>query len=196
MSATLIANVIQQLPVPVRTHFRAFSVPASVHADRYSRPASQFGPERRREVRYATCDAVEVSVLDVPGFQVRGVLRDVSKNGLRVELGLPVEPGARLRIVLRDRAIIFAAACYCRNTGRSFQVGAAIKGVYHPKSTGEPIGTDLLLPSGVWHDEPASTPGTGKPQPNRDLAQAIIDDHMSAGATGSHRMPPFSDAGV
>jgi hypothetical protein len=130
----------------------------------------------------------------VPGFQVRGVLRDVSKNGLGVELGLPVDPGARLRIVLHDRAIIFAVASYCRNTARSFHVGAAIKGVYHPKGTGEQIGTDLLLPSGVWQDEPVSTPGAGKSQPCRDLALSIIDDHMWARAT--HRMPPMPYAGV
>jgi hypothetical protein len=196
MSATSTASFIQQQQVALRVRFRAFCDQTDVQADRYSRPEPKFGPERRCETRYATCDAVDVSVLDVAGFQVRGVLRDVSKNGLRVELGLPVDPGARLRIVLHDRAIIFAVACYCRNTARSFHVGASIKGVYHPKGTGEQIGTDLLLPSGVWQDEPVSTPGAQNCQPCRELAKSIIGDHMLAGASGSRTMSPLLEAGL
>jgi hypothetical protein len=196
MSTTSTAVIIEQQPSPVRVHFRALSV----QTEKPSHPADASGPERRREARYATCDAVEVSVLDVAGFQVRGVLRDVSKNGLCVELGLPVEPGARLRIVLHGRAIIFAVARYCRSTARSFQVGAAISGLYHPKGTGEPVGADLLLPSGVWRNVPVSIPGAEKCQECRDLAQAIIDDHASVGAGSSLRwqlrLPPLPDAGA
>jgi hypothetical protein len=196
MSAT--STDIQQPADPTATHFHAFSVQANPQPDRDSGPYAKFGTERRRDVRYATCDAVEVTVLDASGFQIRGVLRDVSKNGLRVELGLPVDPGARLRIVLRDRAIIFAVACYCRIAARSFHVGAAINGVYHPKGGVEPIGTDLLLPSGVWHDAAASSAVAGESERYRSVARAIIDDHVPAGACASYswqlRLPPLSDA--
>jgi PilZ domain len=190
-------SMIQQQGVHTETHFHTFSVQTNRQPDQEFYSNAKVATDRRRDVRYATCDAVEVTVLDAAGFQIRGVLRDVSKNGLRVELGLPVDPGARLRIVLRDRAIIFAVACYCRTAARSFHVGAAINAVYHPKGGSEPVGTDLLLPSGIWQDEAGSSAVAGASDPYRCVARAILDDHVSARASGSQRwqlrMPPLAD---
>jgi PilZ domain len=141
-------------------------------------PDSNPGAERRREPRYATYDAVEVSVLGLAGFQIRGVLRDVSRNGLRVEVGLPVDPGAHLKISLCDRAIIFAVACYCRRTRGSYHVGAAIRDVYHPKSGGSDSGTALPLDSDFRPAGSISSAEAGKAQEYRSLAKAIVDEHV------------------
>lgn len=155
-------------------------------------PDSNPGAERRREPRYATYDAVEVSVLGLAGFQIRGVLRDVSRNGLRVELGLPVDPGAHLKISLCDRAVIFAVACYCRRTRGSYHVGAAIREVYHPKGGALDSGTALPLDSDFWPSGAISIAEAGKAQECRTLAKAIVDDHVVVVHSGrSHfRLPP------
>jgi len=84
------------------------------------------GREKRREHRYATCDPVSVVLLDYAGLRVPGVLRDVSKSGFRVEIGLPVHQGAKLKLGLHDQ-IIFAVARYCRRTADTYQVGAFIE---------------------------------------------------------------------
>lgn len=87
------------------------------------------GPERRREHRYVTCDPVNVVLLDCMGLRVSGVLRDVSKSGFRVEIDLPVQKGARLKLTLHNQ-IIFAGARYCRKTADTYQVGASIEWIY------------------------------------------------------------------
>jgi hypothetical protein len=89
--------------------------------------------EKRREARYETCEAVEVSILDGENRRLRGILRDVSRSGLRVELSQPVNPGARLEVVLYNRAIIFGEARYCRASIDSYHVGMAISDIYDPK---------------------------------------------------------------
>ena len=160
-------------PPRLRTQFRLASEPAAVPQDREQKAVPDFGPERRREVRYPTCDAVEVSALDVAGFQVRGVLRDVSRNGLCVELGLPVDPGARLHIALRDETIILAAVCYCSKTAGSYRVGAVIKGVY--QSSHANSGAPRKVHCNIWRVDP-DTAGLGNPHQNHELARAIVND--------------------
>ena len=92
---------------------------------------ANFECEKRKEVRYTTSDPAEISVLDVPGLQVQGVVRDVSKSGLRVEIPLAVSRGTRLKVFLYKRAIVFAVARYCRRTGDTYQVGAEIESIYY-----------------------------------------------------------------
>jgi PilZ domain len=89
--------------------------------------------EKRREARYETCEAVEVSILDGENRRLGGILRDVSRSGLRVELSQPVKPGAHLEVVLYNRALIFGEARYCRASIDSYHVGMAIKDIYDPK---------------------------------------------------------------
>jgi hypothetical protein len=91
--------------------------------------------EKRREARYETCEAVEVCILEVESQPLRGILRDVSRSGLRVELSFPVEAGAHLEVFLANRAIIFGEARYCRRSAHSYQVGVVIDDIYYPKSS-------------------------------------------------------------
>jgi hypothetical protein len=98
-------------------------------------PSSSESPfvEKRREIRYATCEVVDICILEMAGLRLAGILRDVSKNGLRIELSMPLHAGARLEIVLRNHAIIFGEARYCRLGGDAYQVGVVIEDIYYPK---------------------------------------------------------------
>jgi hypothetical protein len=89
--------------------------------------------EKRRETRYEICEEVEVSILEMPVRCMPGVLRDVSRSGFRIELTEPVVAGARLEVVLRNQAIIFGEARYCRNSAGTYQVGVVIEDIYYPK---------------------------------------------------------------
>jgi hypothetical protein len=91
--------------------------------------------ERRTEFRYTTSDPVDVAPLEMPGLQVSGILRDVSKSGLRIELAVAVSAGARLKVSLHKRTIMFVVVRYCRKTGDAYQVGASIEHVYYPSTT-------------------------------------------------------------
>jgi len=100
--------------------------------------------EKRKEKRFETCEVVEVCVLEMASPEMtsqemasqrlHGILRDVSRSGLGLELSLPVNPGASLEIVLSNRAIIFGEVRYCRQQVPSYQVGVAIEDIYYPKS--------------------------------------------------------------
>jgi PilZ domain len=87
--------------------------------------------EKRREIRYPTHDVVEVCILEMGRQRLAGVVRDVSRNGLRIELRMPLSKGARLEIVMTNRAIIFGEARYCRRTVDTYQVGVVIEDVYY-----------------------------------------------------------------
>jgi hypothetical protein len=102
------------------------------------------GAEQRREARYPTCEVVEVALIEEAGLQLTGVLRDVSKNGLRVELRVPVPAGAHLKVAIGGRAVIFAVTRYCHPTLDTFHVGAVIEEVYYPNSNF--AGSDAYAP--------------------------------------------------
>jgi hypothetical protein len=129
--------------------------------------------EKRREVRYATCEVVDICILEMAGLRLAGILRDVSKNGLRIELSMPLNAGARLEVVLRNHAIIFGEARYCRLGGDAYQVGVVIEDIYYPKRA--PANSQL------WIDRYVSTnfeePSTG----NRDdlMATEVLGEHLS-----------------
>jgi hypothetical protein len=154
-------------------------------AERFSaRPAAWSGPERRRETRYETCDPVQVYLLDLAGLQIPGVIRDISKSGLRVEIGFPVVAGARLKIRLRSH-VIFGEVRYCRESGDAWQAGVAIDDVYF-----SPNGA---CRAGAQPDAPR--------QASHALARLIVDDHLYAACddfveSHRHRMPPVSNDGV
>jgi PilZ domain len=136
--------------------------------------------ERRREARYATCEAVEVCILDVESQPQRGILRDVSRSGLRIELSLPLGAGAHLEVVLVDRAIIFGEARYCRRSAHAYQVGVVIEDIYYPKSG----------PAG----HAADSAETLRPA-RRDLPQTVFSRRqflrrpIALELTGSHASP-------
>ena len=90
--------------------------------------------EKRRETRYAICEPVEVYLLDMNNLRLTGMLRDISKSGMRIELDMPVKAGDRVEILLQNKAIVFAEVRHCRRTGESYQVGTVIDDVYYPKA--------------------------------------------------------------
>jgi hypothetical protein len=100
--------------------------------------------EKRRETRYEICEAVEVSILEMPVRCTPGVLRDVSRSGFRLELSEPVVEGARLEVVLRNQAIIFGEARHCRHSAGTYQVGVVIEDIYYPK----PVSATNILEDG------------------------------------------------
>jgi len=131
----------------------------------FAKAGPNLGRENRKEVRYPTCDAAEISLLNLPGLQVRGIVRDVSKNGLCIELVLPVNIGERLKISLPKRAIVFAVARHCRQRRNKYQVGAEIESVYYPNQTAAaPIQPDSQESGLELHQ----------------LARSIVQHHTSA----------------
>jgi hypothetical protein len=102
--------------------------------------------EKRRETRYEICEAVEVSILEVPSRRLLGVLRDISRSGFRVEISEPLVAGARLEVVLRNQAIIFGEARYCRQSVGTYHVGAVIEDILYPKP---------LSVTNIHEDEPS-----------------------------------------
>jgi hypothetical protein len=90
--------------------------------------------EKRREARYPTCDPVEVYLLDMNNLRLSGTLKDISKNGMRLELDMPLKVGDRLEVVVRNKAIVFAEVRHCRRMGESYQIGILIDDVYYPKA--------------------------------------------------------------
>ncbi|HEX5227886.1 MAG TPA: PilZ domain-containing protein [Bryobacteraceae bacterium] len=89
--------------------------------------------ERRREPRYAANEIVEVQVIGAPGGRFRGVILDVSRSGLRIEVGKPLAKGAHVEIVLSSRAILFGEARYCISRNKLYQVGVEIESLYFAK---------------------------------------------------------------
>ena len=67
--------------------------------------------ERRREHRYPACEIVEVQIIGASGGRFGGMLLDVSRSGLKIEVGKPLSQGAHLEILLPsldDRSIPLA----------------------------------------------------------------------------------------
>lgn len=86
--------------------------------------------ERRREPRYPACEIVEVQVIGASGGRFPGTMLDISRSGLKIEVGKPLSQGAYLEILLPTRAIIIGEARYCRSKNRLYHVGVKIEGVY------------------------------------------------------------------
>lgn len=134
---------------------------------------ANFGQEKRKDPRYATCDIAEVSLPHMAGLRLHGTVRDVSRNGMCVELHLPVSVGSRLKISLCKKAIVFAVARYCRQTKNTYQVGVEIENVYYPGCT-----TISTLPL-----EPLDSPSA-----QRSLARSIVLHHTAYSAGDPDRL--------
>jgi hypothetical protein len=90
--------------------------------------------EKRSETRYETCEPVDLYLLDMNNLRLSGMLRDISKNGMRIELDMPLKPGDRIEVLLRNKIIVLAAVRYCRRTGEFYQVGSVIDDVFYPRA--------------------------------------------------------------
>ena len=148
--------------------------------------------EKRREARYETCDAVEVCILEVESQPLRGILRDVSRSGLRVELSFPVEAGAHLEVFLANRAIIFGEARYCRRSAHSYQVGVVIDDIYYPKSSPEETAHDKQRRQTVrqpWFERRADMLGPGCHTQTMVSQRKFFGYPKAQGLTGTHVSP-------
>jgi len=91
------------------------------------------GLERRKEIRYPTYDPVLVRLS--PGRAcVPGTILDISRSGLRVEIGPPIRRGSRLEIILASRAVIFGTVRYCRRVADAHHAGVLIEHVVDVKA--------------------------------------------------------------
>src|SRR5882724_549403 len=94
--------------------------------------------EKRKEARYPTNDAAEVRVLPSNGETVAATIIDISKSGLRLELGRTLLKGRRLEITISPRKlVIFGEVRYCRRVGGVYQAGVLIEGVVSPDQDAE-----------------------------------------------------------
>jgi len=102
--------------------------------------------EKRREKRYAICEYVEVCLLDMNNLRLNGMLREISKNSMQIELDMSLKTGDRLEVLLQSKAIIFAEVRYCRRSGEFYRVGSVIDDIYYPRAA---------APSRISKDSPA-----------------------------------------
>jgi len=86
------------------------------------------GLERRTEVRYQTYDPAQVR-LSPGGDCVPGTILDISRSGLRIELGEPIRRDTRVEIILAGRAAIFGTVRYCRRVADAHHAGVLIEHV-------------------------------------------------------------------
>jgi len=99
-----------------------------------TKPAS----DKRREIRYPTNDQAEVRMLPSSGEHLAATIVDISKSGLRLELGSTLLKGSRVEITTSPRKlIIFGEVRYCRRVGGIFNAGILIEGVVAPAGDSE-----------------------------------------------------------
>jgi len=148
--------------------------------------------ERRSEIRYPTCDEVRVWLNNMASREIPAIMRDVSRSGFRIELNFPVEPGARIKVCIPDRATLFAVTRYCRQTSDKYHVGASIESVYYP--TAPAPAAHYMVASGTSAARtrrrrgPSFDSDVSSPE-CRDLARAIIDDHTPFPIGTQQRLP-------
>jgi len=90
--------------------------------------------EKRRERRYPAHENVEVQVIGASGSRFGGLILEVSRSGLKLEIGKPLSQGAHLEILLPRIAIIIGEARYCRPKNKLYNVGVKIEGVYFTRA--------------------------------------------------------------
>jgi hypothetical protein len=93
--------------------------------------------EHRKEARYPTHDAAEVRVLPSNGRHLQATIVDISKSGVRLELGMTLLKGSRVEITSRGKLVIFGEVRYCRRVGGVYQAGILIEGVVTPSNDKE-----------------------------------------------------------
>jgi PilZ domain len=82
--------------------------------------------DRRSEPRVPTDDPAVITIL-LPGSHTRleGRILNTSKNGARIELPVPVDPGVLIQMRLKD-VIAMAEVRYCVPAGCGYRIGARI----------------------------------------------------------------------
>ncbi len=102
--------------------------------------------ERRSEARYPTRDVVEIQILEKGSLcRVAATILDVSRSGLRIEVGSPIAKGSQVEIILGRTLIIFGEVRYCRRSGEVVYAGVLIQQVVRARPLAdEHIHEDVL----------------------------------------------------
>jgi len=102
------------------------------------------GAERRREPRYPCKDPVEVRIISGDGSRVPATLMDVSRSGLRLELGTPVPKGTEIEILLSKQLAVSGRVRHCRRVGAKYQAGILILQAIDSSQPSEHVSDELL----------------------------------------------------
>jgi hypothetical protein len=138
-------SLLRTANVDLRTRSRIEQNETNVDSGSGTGSPSQPRVERRREHRYAACEIVEVQVIGASGGRFGGIILDISRSGLKIEIGKPLSQGAHLEILLPGRAIIMGEARYCRSKNKLYQVGVKIEGVYFSHAvSSRHVGKELM----------------------------------------------------
>jgi PilZ domain len=124
--------------VPVRTIVQE----GLVSPERRTLEAPQFpklfdtpAKERRKEIRYSTNDPAVVSILPLNGDRMPAAVIDISKSGLRLELGKAIRKGGRIEVkIMPSNLVIFGEVRYCRRSGAVYHAGVLIEGMVSGKA--------------------------------------------------------------
>jgi PilZ domain len=126
-------------PAPIKSEETSAGVASK------SPPGGERRLERRQEHRYPACEIIEVQIIGASGSRFGGVILDISRSGLKIEIGKPLSAGAHLEIVLPSHGIIIGEARYCRSKNKLYHVGVKIEGVYFSQAVySRHIGNELL----------------------------------------------------
>ena len=85
--------------------------------------------ERRGEPRHATGDPVRVRILRSGTPSLPATMTSVSRTGLGLILGFPLEPNERIEITVSPRLVILGDVRYCRQSHSDFRIGVHIESV-------------------------------------------------------------------
>jgi PilZ domain len=100
--------------------------------------------ERRREPRYPCNDPVMVRVSPGDGNRLPATLIDVSRSGLRLEIGVPLIKGGEIEIVLSKQIAIFGKVRHCRRSGEKYQAGVLIQEAFYSSKASDHVSDEQL----------------------------------------------------
>jgi len=92
--------------------------------------------DRRREARYPCRENADVRVLSGELGPLPAMILDMSRSGLRLEMGVALPPGRAIAVVLPKDVIVFGRIRYCHSTGQAFQAGVRIEDVFYANHVG------------------------------------------------------------
>ena len=134
--------VVEPKTASPRTRGSAAESKADAKAE--ARNLSLSGAERRREPRYPCNDPVELRTIPGDGQRVTAKLLDVSRSGLRLEVGVALIRGTQIEILLSKQLAIFGKVRHCRRAGDLYEAGILIEEAFYSSKAGEHIALEQL----------------------------------------------------
>jgi len=92
--------------------------------------------DRRRELRYPCREIAEVRVLSGELGPLPALVLDLSRSGLRLEIGAALPQGRTIAVVLPREVIVFGRIRYCHSTREAFHAGVRIEDVFYANQVG------------------------------------------------------------